>query len=70
MKKKYKYFLWLDKEKGIGEGETLYYILANNWLAARNVLRKTLNFNYDPHFIDGDVKEIDEIPKDTKLPVL
>lgn len=66
--KKFKYFKWKYSNWGLGVGKALFYISAHNLIEAKYILLSLNNFNNDPHFIEGDVIEIDEFKyKDVKI---
>lgn len=62
--KKFKYFKWKYPNEGLGVGKALVYIIANDLVEAKYKLMAKNNFNHDPHFIEGDVIEIDDFKYD------
>lgn len=68
--KKFKYFRWHDPNLGFGEGPPLIYIRADNIKEAKEKLARVYGFKHDPHFIDGDVKEVDEFTQPQKISII
>lgn len=68
--KKWKYFHWSDPNMGWGVGPARIYIEAESAEEAKDKLIARFKFKHDPHFIDGDVREVEDFIQPQQIPVI
>ncbi len=68
--KKFKYFTYEDKNLGSGEGDTLYYINANNKSNAWQKLVASCHLSEAVLRYQGDIKEIKNFIQPKQISIL